>query len=457
MKRKKGKYEIQESKKAKHLIKNSNVFNAIRNKIKLFFCLLFFASSFTVLLGQTANIKTSVKFDNNKHKLRMDAKQIIDETLDTLAIENIVKVTVVGHTDNIADSVYNIKLSEKRSQSVKDYLISKGFDAQIIHTNYFGMEKPIATNENEDGKQKNRRVDIIFFIKSYPTKTKTDSKQEAFKQSDIEIDTPKEDTTIILPQGTHIVFNRSEYLELKDCIELIEANSSQEILNNGLSLMTVDGGVLASCGMIKIELKGNCTDVKCFKYPIKIQFPVPENSECDYCKKSAGVWILTTKGWENFRGNRIKIIKKDNKRFYQFELKCPNTWINCDCKVEEGNKRKIKIKRPYEIVNLKISFDCPTVVFNLEPERRKNVVKHDYIPCWRGEKTVMATIVNKQGDTLLLEQQPLNDLQKRTLFPRCYKTEEKVIIGKRLWVFPVYQREMYRKYIIKPEMLKIKN
>jgi hypothetical protein len=58
--------------------------------------------------------------------------------------------------------------------------------------------------------------------------------------------------------------------------------------------------------------------------------------------------------------------------------------------------------------------------------------------------------------TLLLEQQPLNDLPKRTLFPRCYQTEEKVIIGKRLGIFPVYQKEMYRKYIIKPENLKNK-
>jgi hypothetical protein len=433
-------------------------------KVKFIFYFLFFVLTSNVLFGQTANIKTSVKFDNNKHKLRTDAKQVIDETVDTLLIENIAKVTVVGHTDNTADSLYNVKLSDKRAQVVKDYLISKGFDAKIIQTNYFGMDKPIASNENEDGKQKNRRVDIVFYYNSINQnlKSKSNSPQTAKlrkddMQNEIDADASKEDTTIVLPQGTHIVLNRAEYLELKDCLEFTEANNSLEILKNGLSLMAENGTPLTSCGMIRIKLKTNCTDKTCLKYPIKVQFPVPEIPECDYCKRNASVWNITTNGWRGTNNNIIKIIKKDKKNFYQFEIKCPSKeWMNCDCKAPAGRKRKFKIKRPYEIVNIKIAFDCPTVVLNLTPERRKNVVKYK-IPCISGEKTVTATIVNKQGDTLLLEQQPLNNLPKRTLFPRCYRTEEKVIIGKRLWIFPVYQREMYRKYIIKPEMLKPKN
>jgi len=325
------------------------------------------------------------------------------------------------------------------------------------------MEKPIATNEDETGKQKNRRVDVVFYIKTDHSKTnakqanskQTTSKQNNAEQIEVETDTCKTDTTIVLPQGTHIVFNLCEYLELKDCLEFTEANNSQAILNNGLALMTVDGRVLASCGMLKIELNENCTDVKCFKYPIKIQFPVPENADCDYCKKEAGVWRLVPKGWDVDRNWRVKIIKKDGKKFYQFGLKCPNVWINCDCEAPKGQKRKFKIKHSYEIVNLKLSVDCPTVVFELKPKRRKNVIKYESL-CFRGEKTVMATIVDKQGDTLLLDPQPLNNLHKKMLFPKCYRTEEEVIIGKRLWIFPIYQREMYRKYIIKPEMLKFK-
>ena len=423
---------------------------------KLIFYLLFFILTSSFLHGQTGNIKTSIKFDNNKYKLRIDAKQIIDKTVDTLLIRNIVKITVVGHTDNTADSLYNVKLSEKRAQVVKNYLISKGFDSTMIQTNYFGMEKPIASNENEDGKQKNRRVDIVFYHKSYNQNntSKIDLLQKQSLQNETAIDTCKKDTTIILPQGTRLTFNRCEYLELKDCLEFTEANSAQSILNNGLSLMTVDGKPLASCGMIKIELKKNCTDITCLKYPVKVLFPIPGNSECDYCKKLAGVWFITPKGWRGTNRSNVKIIKKDRKRFYQLEIQCPNTWINCDCIAAKGDKRKFKIERPYKIVDLKLSIDCPTVVYEFKPERRKNVIK-EKIPCWRGEKTVMATIVNKQGDTLLLPPQPLNDLPKRTLFPRCSRTKESVIIGKRLWIFPVYQREMYRKYIIKPEMLKM--
>ena len=75
------------------------------------------------------------------------------------------------------------------------------------------------------------------------------------------------------------------------------------------------------------------------------------------------------------------------------------------------------------------------------------------IPCWVGEKTVIATVIDKNGDTLILQQQPLNDLPKRTVFSRCPKYKDDPI-AYRMGIFPVARREFYRKYWIKPSMLK---
>gem|GEM_PF-4502332 len=123
---------------------------------------MFFALISTLLFGQNGNITLSVKFDNDRHILRADAMQMLDEIIDTLSIESVVKITVVGHTDNIGDRLYNIRLSEKRALVVKNYLTARGFDSEIINTNYFGMEKPIASNESSVGRQINRRADIVF-------------------------------------------------------------------------------------------------------------------------------------------------------------------------------------------------------------------------------------------------------------------------------------------------------
>ncbi len=68
--------------------------------------------------------------------------------------------------------------------------------------------------------------------------------------------------------------------------------------------------------------------------------------------------------------------------------------------------------------------------------------------------TAVGTIIDDKGDTLILKQQPLNNLTKRTMFSKCsrYKRE---YIGYRLWIFPIYKRDVYRKYIIKPKDLQL--
>lgn len=69
-------------------------------------------------------------------------------------------LTLSGHTDNKGDETKNITLSEKRTKAVKKYLVSKGVKETAIFTEWFGSSKPIETNDTEEGRQKNRRVEM---------------------------------------------------------------------------------------------------------------------------------------------------------------------------------------------------------------------------------------------------------------------------------------------------------
>ena len=99
------------------------------------------------------------------------AKDIIKETsfesLNELAILMTKKPTwklkISGHTDNKGDAVTNLKLSEKRAEAVKKYLVSKGIAADKFKVEWFGAAKPIADNATEAGRQQNRRVEMAIF------------------------------------------------------------------------------------------------------------------------------------------------------------------------------------------------------------------------------------------------------------------------------------------------------
>ncbi len=69
-------------------------------------------------------------------------------------------LTVVGHTDGIGSQEYNLGLGQRRADSAADYLISKGIPADRLSTESMGKADPVATNETDEGRSKNRRVDI---------------------------------------------------------------------------------------------------------------------------------------------------------------------------------------------------------------------------------------------------------------------------------------------------------
>lgn len=102
----------------------------------------------------------NVGFKVNKADLTPEVKIKMQNVLDVLKKNANLKVSVEGHTDSTGSVTLNQKLSEKRAQTIKKYIIDNGISADRVTSAGFGLSKPIADNKTEEGRAKNRRVEI---------------------------------------------------------------------------------------------------------------------------------------------------------------------------------------------------------------------------------------------------------------------------------------------------------
>lgn len=99
-------------------------------------------------------------FDFDKAALKPEGKAKLDEIVAGLQNMDVEVVVAVGHTDSVGSDAYNLKLSERRAEAVKAYLVSKGIDPQKVYTEGKGKAQPIANNKTREGRAKNRRVEL---------------------------------------------------------------------------------------------------------------------------------------------------------------------------------------------------------------------------------------------------------------------------------------------------------
>ena len=100
-------------------------------------------------------------FDFDKAVLKPEAKTKLDDMASKLKGINLEVVIAVGHTDSVGSDAYNQKLSIKRAEAVKAYLVSNGgIEASRVYTEGKGKKQPVADNKTADGRTKNRRVEI---------------------------------------------------------------------------------------------------------------------------------------------------------------------------------------------------------------------------------------------------------------------------------------------------------
>lgn len=102
-----------------------------------------------------------VNFDFDKATIRADSSSILDHAVEVLKQNAEVGVSVEGHTDSRGSDAYNQKLSEKRAAAVMTYLVKHGISASRLTSKGFGESKPVAPNDTEEHRFKNRRVELV--------------------------------------------------------------------------------------------------------------------------------------------------------------------------------------------------------------------------------------------------------------------------------------------------------
>jgi len=106
--------------------------------------------------------ENAIRFDFNKASLSSQAKQNLDKLIPVLKEYQNTNIDVFGYTDIKGTAEYNLKLSKDRAESVKAYLISKGISGDRLKTTGLGINDPIASNDTEEGRSQNRRVEFAI-------------------------------------------------------------------------------------------------------------------------------------------------------------------------------------------------------------------------------------------------------------------------------------------------------
>jgi len=99
-------------------------------------------------------------FDFDKSVLKPAGKAKLNDLVSKVQGINLEVIIAVGHTDSIGTDAYNQKLSVRRAEAVKAYLVSKGIEKSRVYTEGKGEKQPVADNKTKEGRAKNRRVEI---------------------------------------------------------------------------------------------------------------------------------------------------------------------------------------------------------------------------------------------------------------------------------------------------------
>ena len=111
-------------------------------------------------VAEKVTFAADVLFDFDKAVIKPEGKSKLDDISNKVKGINLEVVIAIGHADSIGSDGYNQRLSVRRAESVKAYLVSKGIAGNRVYTEGKGEKQPVADNKTRDGRAKNRRVEI---------------------------------------------------------------------------------------------------------------------------------------------------------------------------------------------------------------------------------------------------------------------------------------------------------
>lgn len=109
----------------------------------------------------TTLVLEGVNFDFDKAVIRPQDYAKLDQDIDALKAWGDVDVEVAGHTCSIGTEEYNLGLSQRRAEAVRNYLVSKGVSADRLTARGYGEARPVASNATREGRAQNRRVELV--------------------------------------------------------------------------------------------------------------------------------------------------------------------------------------------------------------------------------------------------------------------------------------------------------
>jgi OOP family OmpA-OmpF porin len=114
-------------------------------------------------ITETVSSKSySIEFETGSAVIKSSSFRMLDEIFESAVVAEGLKLGVYGHTDNVGSDATNQPLSERRADAVRAYLLKKGLKENRIESKGYGAEKPIADNNSDAGRRKNRRVEIVL-------------------------------------------------------------------------------------------------------------------------------------------------------------------------------------------------------------------------------------------------------------------------------------------------------
>ncbi|NHZ91263.1 OmpA family protein [Massilia sp. CCM 8733] len=116
-------------------------------------------------LDTKGRVALYINFDTDKAAIRPDGKPAVDEIAALMKKETALRLSIEGHTDNVGDKARNLSLSRERAQAVVQALVGDGIDGARLSAAGHGADKPLTDNGSEEGRAKNRRVELVKVVK----------------------------------------------------------------------------------------------------------------------------------------------------------------------------------------------------------------------------------------------------------------------------------------------------
>ncbi|MCW3127865.1 MAG: OmpA/MotB domain protein [Bacteroidetes bacterium] len=326
------------------------------------------------LFGQAKVIKTNIYFDVNQAALDNAGVKALSKTLDSLCDADILKVILKGNADNAgADSEYNMLLSQKRADTVRNYMARTGVPVKVISESFFGEQKPIADNTTEEGRQLNRRVEVLIsYQRKKPTVVDTSEVIEMLVKARKKGFPSLPDTAIARRDIFRCGYGWGNWclgcggVRSTDCWRIVRRTDSLTPPNNDSITLTVTDSVsVLDFGTFMLDTITNCyrDSAKCFTTPFYVYIPIAKNMlRVKDMLKSAAIYGQDSSGEWHLSSNAVDMTNRDGKDYLVLNIYCPYRWMSCRIINPSDATVDIKLPRGYTVRSFATVYDKPYLV-----------------------------------------------------------------------------------------------